>query len=115
MLATNVYAVKFDFTPQGSQDFGWSGYSEIVLQGSSLPSATAPVVSVTRSAGSLILTGTGGTPNYAYDVLSTTNLLSPMASWTVIATGVSDGSGAISNAIPINVTNPPTFFRIRVP
>jgi hypothetical protein len=115
MLASNVYAVKFDFTPQGSQDFGWSGYSEIVLQGSNLAPATAPVVSASRSGGNLILTGTGGTPNYAYEVLTTTNLLSASAGWTVIATGVTDGSGAISNTIPINATNPPSFFRVRMP
>lgn len=115
ILASNVFAVMFDFTPQGTQDFGWSGYTEIVLQGSNLPSATAPVISAKRSLGNLILTGTGGTPNYAFEVLTTTNLSSPLANWTVIATGVSDGSGAISNAIPINLTNPASFFRLRVP
>ena len=74
----------------------------------------APVVHTAYSTnGDLILTGSGGTPNYAYDVLTTTNLATP--NWTVVATGVSDGSGAISNAIPINVTNPASFFRVRVP
>jgi hypothetical protein len=116
LLASNVYAVKFDFTPQGNQDFGWSGYSEIVLQGSNLAPVTAPVVhSAKMSGGNLILMGTGGTPNYAYDVLMTTNLSSPVTSWAVVATSVSDGSGGVSNAIPINVTNPASFFRVRVP
>jgi hypothetical protein len=69
----------------------------------------------TVSSGKLILTGTGGTPNYTYDVLTTTNLLTPLTNWTVTATSVSDSSGAISNAIPINVTNPTSFFRLRVP
>ncbi len=116
LLASNVYAVRFDFTPQGSQDFGWSGYSEIVLQGSSLAPVTAPVVRTpTMSGGNLILTGTGGTPNYAYDVVTATNLLSPAGSWTIVATGASDGSGAISNAVPVNATNPASFFRVRVP
>jgi hypothetical protein len=116
MLATNVYAVKFDFTPQGSQDFGWSGYTEIVLQGSNLAATTAPVInSAYISGGNLILTGTGGTPNYAYDVLTTTNLSTPLANWTVLTTGVTDGSGAISNAIPVIVANPAGFFRLRTP
>jgi hypothetical protein len=115
MLASNVYAVKFDFTPQGTQDFGWSGYTEIVLLGSNLSPATAPVVTATMSAGNLIFRGTGGTPNYAYDIITTTNILSPRANWTVIATGATDGSGALSNAIPINVTNPASYFRCRMP
>jgi len=115
VLANNVAAVKFDFTLQGSQDFGWSGYSEIVLQGSSLAPATPPVVnSPTVSGGNLILTGTGGTPNYGYSVVTSTNLMTPTAEWTVSATGVLNGSGAFSNAIPINVSQPATFFRLRM-
>jgi hypothetical protein len=116
VLASNVFAVKFDFTPQGSQDFGWSGYSEIVLQGSSLASPTLPVMlPVTVSGGNLILAGTGGTPNYSYTVVTTTNLLTPLTDWTVSASGVTDGTGAFSNAIPISATQPGSFFRFRMP
>jgi len=115
LLASNVAALKFDFTPQGSQDFGWSGYSEIVLQGASLVTPTAPVVNpVTVSGGNLILTGTG-TPNYGYTVVTTTNLLTPLANWTISATGVTDGAGVFSNSIPVNLTNPASFFRVRMP
>jgi len=38
-----------------------------------------------------------------------------VANWTVSATGVFDGSGAFSNAIPINVSTPAAFFRLRTP
>ncbi len=38
MLATNVYAVQFDFTTPTGEN-GWSGYSEIVLQGTNLAPA----------------------------------------------------------------------------
>jgi hypothetical protein len=111
-LATNVAAIKFDFTPQGSQDFGWSGYSEIVLQGSNLAAPTAPVVNPVKvSGGNLILTGTG-TPNYSYTVWTTTNLL---ASWTISTTGVTDGTGFFSNAIPVNASQAGGFFRVRMP
>ncbi len=114
LLASNVAAVKFDFTLQGGQDFGWSGYSEIVLQGSNLAAPALPVVSSTAAGGNLILTGTGGTPNYGYTILTSTDLLAPVGSWTVSATGVTDGTGAFSNAIPINVSQPARFFRIRM-
>jgi hypothetical protein len=115
-LATNVYAVKFDFTPQGSQDFGWSGYSEIVLQGNSLGALVLPAVHPPYvSGGNLILEGTGGTPNRGYSLLTSTNLLTPVTSWTVSASGVLDGAGAFSNAIPFSATNPSSFFRLRMP
>ncbi|HWX20037.1 MAG TPA: immunoglobulin domain-containing protein [Candidatus Binatia bacterium] len=116
-LAINVASVKFDFTTQSaSLDNGYSGYAEIVLQGINLPPPTPPLVHPPSvSGGNLILTGSGGTPNRAYAWLTTTNLLTPVANWTVSATGVLDGSGALSNAIPINVTNPASFFRLRMP
>jgi hypothetical protein len=116
LLASNVYAVKFDFTPQGGQDFGWSGYTEIVLQGASLAPVTAPVVNAAYlSGGNLVVTGSGGTANYAYDVVTTTNLTTPLSSWTIVQTGVTDGSGAFSNAIPVSAAQPAGFFKVRVP
>lgn len=46
-LATNVAFIKFDFTPQdNSTDFGYSGYAEIVLQGTNAGPATTPAVTM---------------------------------------------------------------------
>ena len=64
--------------------------------------------------GSLILTGTGGTPNASYTWLSTTNLSTPVP-WTTNGTGVLDGTGAFSNAIPLNTTAGTVFFKLRMP
>ena len=114
LLASNVYAVKFDFTPQGTQDFGWSGYSQIVLQGSDLGLVIKPSFDpVTLSGSNLILTGTGGTPNASYTWLTTTNLSAPIT-WTTNSTGNLDNAGAFSNSIPVG-TNPASFFRMRLP
>ena len=116
LLATNVAAVKFDFTPQGIQDFGWTGYSEIVLQGTNLPSAivTPPVLgAVTVAGGNLILTGTGGTPGAGYTWLTTTNLAPPVV-WTTNSTGTLNGVGAFTNSIPVGSV-PASFFRLRLP
>jgi hypothetical protein len=110
-LATNVYAVTFDFTPQtASLDYGYSGYAEIVLQGSSLPGFNAPYV----SGSNLILTG-AGTPGNSYVLLTSTNVAAPLAAWTTNATGVFNGAGVFSNAIPISVSPPAHFFRLRTP
>jgi hypothetical protein len=117
LLASNVAALKFDFTSQGAQDFGWSGYTEIVLQGTNVPSAIVipPTLGAPKvSGGNLILTGTGGTPNHAYTWLSTTNLSAPII-WTTNTTGVLGATGSFSNAIPVNVSQPADYFRLRMP
>jgi hypothetical protein len=111
-LATNVYAVHFDFTTPTGEN-GWSGYSEIVLQGTSAI-LTPPSFNPTVSGGHLILMGTGGTPNAGYTILTTTNL-SPPVVWTVSATGNLNGSGNLSNSIPINVSQRDSFFQLRLP
>jgi hypothetical protein len=110
-LAIDVAAVKFDFTTQGpGLDNGYSGYAEIVLQGSSLPGFHAPFV----SGGNLILTGTG-TPGNSYVLLTSTNVAAPVAAWTTNTTGVFNGAGVFSNAIPLSVSPPAHFFRLRTP
>jgi len=117
LLASNVAAVKFDFTPQGNQDFSWSGYSEIVLQGTNGPLTVthAPALGAPRvSGGNLILTGSGGTPGAGYTVLTTTNLTAPI-NWTTNVTGNLDSGGSFTNAIPITPTPPVRFFRVRLP
>jgi hypothetical protein len=115
LLASNVAAVKFDFTSQGTEDFSWSGYTQIILQGQNLLVPTLPTLSQPRiSGGNLILTGTGGTPpGYSYTLLTTTNLSAPV--WTVYTTGTLSGTGSLSNSIPITATTPARFFRLRMP
>ncbi len=117
VLATNVAAVHFDFTPQGTLDYGYSSYTEIVLQGTNVPSVVVipPVLSTPRvSAGNLILTGMNGTPNSSYTLLTATNL-SPPVIWTTNTTGTLNGSGGFSNSIPISPNNPGRFFRLELP
>jgi hypothetical protein len=109
LLASNIAAVKFDFTSQ-TVDFLWSGYSEIVLQGTQvLPTVNAPIY----SGGNLILTGSGGVPGASYTWLQTTNLTPPII-WTTNLTGTLDGAGSFSNAIPVG-TDPARFFRLKTP
>ena len=115
LLASNVAAVTFDFTPQGSQDYGWSGYTEIVFQGSLVASTPLLLQSPHVSGGNLIITGTGGVPNSGYTLLTSTNLLMLLADWTVLATGVTDAAGAMSNAIPVNAGTRARYFRLQMP
>ena len=116
MLASNVYAVKFDFTPEGTEDFGWSGYTQIVLQGSNLAPPAAPAISSFKiSGGNLIVTGTGGTPNYGYVLVTSTNVQAPLSSWTVSTNGVLNSSGAVPQ-MPFQSMPPnrASFFRLKM-
>lgn len=69
----------------------------------------------TVSAGNLILQGTGGTPLGSYSWLTSTNVAAPRAEWTTNLTDAFDGSGAFSNAIPINTGEPARFFLLKTP
>jgi fibronectin-binding autotransporter adhesin len=69
-----------------------------------------PVISGTN----LVLSGTSGTPNGTYNVLSTTNLALPVASWTVLSTGNAfDNSGNFSFTNPIDPNATQEYFLIQ--
>src|SRR5450756_665555 len=77
---------------------------------------TAPTFGAPRfTGGNLVLTGTNGTPGSSYSVLTSTNLAAPLAAWTTNITGVVDGSGIISNAVPVSPSVPSRFFRLKEP
>jgi hypothetical protein len=74
----------------------------------------SPTFSAPKSSGTnLIVTANGGAPNAGYTLLTTTNL-STSTTWTTNSAGTLDGSGALSNAIPIG-PDPVRFYRLRVP
>ena len=89
-------------------------YNAILLE--KFTAVTPPRLGAPKvSGGNLILTGTGGTPDAGYTLLTTTNLTIPLASWTVSTNGTLDGTGAFSNAIPINASQRAALFRLELP
>jgi hypothetical protein len=74
-----------------------------------------PVLGAKVSGGNLIVTGTGGTPDAGYTLLSTTNVAISVANWTTNSTGTLDGAGAFSHPIPISALQQGSFFRLRLP
>jgi fibronectin-binding autotransporter adhesin len=79
-------------------------------------SAKPPVVNrPIASGGNLILTGSGGSAGAHYTWLTSTNVTTPIALWVTNTTGNFDGSGDFSNAIPISISTPAKFFRLRTP
>jgi hypothetical protein len=82
-----------------------------VVAGSSQP----VISSTTVSGGNLIFSGTNGTPNASYSVLTATNLVTPLANWTLLSTGNFDGSGAFSVTNAISSGTAQRFYTIRMP
>ncbi|HTV40669.1 MAG TPA: LamG-like jellyroll fold domain-containing protein [Candidatus Sulfotelmatobacter sp.] len=75
-------------------------------------SGTGPVVSSTyTSGGNFIFSGTGGSDNGTYYVLTSTNLLTPLSQWTPIATNSFNGSGGFS--VTNSLSGPQRFYIIR--
>jgi autotransporter-associated beta strand protein len=63
----------------------------------------------------LLTAGTGGAANYAFTILTATNLTTPDTNWNVLYTGVCDATGAFSFTNVVNPQAPQQFFRVLVP
>jgi hypothetical protein len=70
---------------------------------------------VTRSGNQLQLAGAGGTPGWEYQVLSSPDLLLPIAAWLPVATNQFDGSGDFLFSVPVEAGVSRRYFRISVP
>jgi hypothetical protein len=76
---------------------------------------TQPVIGSTKaSGGNLIFSGSGGTANGAYYVLTSTNLATPLTNWMVLSTNQFDASGNFSTTNPISPTVPKQFYLIKL-
>ena len=76
-------------------------------------SSTPTISTATRSGGSLVMGGTGNPAGAQYRILTSTNLTSPLASWTPVTTNafLSDGSYSYTNSAKQNAA----FFRLVSP
>jgi autotransporter-associated beta strand protein len=75
--------------------------------------ASQPVINSTKvSGGNLIFSGTGGTDNGTYYVLTTTNLTNSLPNWTVLSTNSFDGAGDFNVTNAINPATPQRFYDI---
>ena len=79
-------------------------------------SAPRPFISSTvRSGNNLLVSGSGGTPNGSFSVLTNGNVAAPVAGWGTNTTGTFDGSGNFSVSLPISAANPRLFYLIQTP
>jgi rhamnogalacturonan endolyase len=70
--------------------------------------------SVGFSGASLVWRGTGGTPNWYYTVLSSTNAALPLAQWTATATNQFDAAGNFNCTNAASLNGPPRFYLLKV-
>jgi autotransporter-associated beta strand protein len=70
---------------------------------------------VNLTAGQLIMSGSGGSANGNYIVLSATNPALPLAAWTPIATNLFDSSGNFSFTNTVNLLKPREYYLLQLP
>jgi autotransporter-associated beta strand protein len=96
--------------PAGTGSFN-PATGELTINSSGVLTVNPPSI----SNGNLVLAGTGGTPNGSYSIVTSTNVAAPVSTWTTNSVGTFDGTGAFSNGIPVNATEPARFFLLRTP
>ena len=62
-----------------------------------------------------VFSGTNGVPSGTYQVLSTTNVATPLAGWTQVSSGNFDGSGNFSVTNAINASEPQRYYLLQIP
>ena len=71
--------------------------------------------SIGFSSAGFVISGTGGTTNGAYYVLTSTNIALPIDQWTPIATNAFDGSGNFIFTNPADGGQSQVFYRLQIP
>ena len=115
LFSANSFSGAFSVISLPPLPAGLNWTNKLIVDGSIEVIAGPKFTSVTLSGTNLIFTGTGGTPNTSYTVLSAINVTLPLSSWMSIAANQfgSDGGFSFTNAILPG--EPQRFFRIRTP
>ena len=102
--------------PDLNQGLVWNTSSLYVDGMISVSSTNPPFISDWSATGTnLVLSGSGGDPKGTYYVLVSTNVTSPTAQWTCLATNQFDAGGSFAFSIPIDPACPVRFCRLQVP
>jgi autotransporter-associated beta strand protein len=98
-------------------DLAWDVSSLAVTGTLKVVDAAPPapeIEGVTVSGGSVVINGTGGAPGGAYYVLTSTNLVLPLANWTRVTTNLINGTGAFSATNAVDPTAPQQFYLLQL-
>jgi fibronectin-binding autotransporter adhesin len=111
----NFSATNLPALPSGlawSNDVANSGTISVISM--SVP-APPTIGSAKLSEGNIVFSGMNGSPGQQYRILTTTNLLLPMSSWTPVATNIFAPNGGYTNNILVNPAQGSGFFRLVTP
>jgi hypothetical protein len=108
VLVSNAVALMFDFTSPPSEN-GYCGYAAITVQGTAVEALPVLSEGVSLGGGQFRLTFSGSS-GQTYEVLTSTNVALPMASWKVLTSGTFDGSPV--NFTDTQATNAAQFYRV---
>jgi hypothetical protein len=111
--AYTSYRLTFEHLKSDSDTF-FISIGELELLG--VAGSARPIISSTvRSGNNLLVSGSGGTPNGSFSVLTNANIAAPVAGWGTNSTATFDSNGDFSLSLPINAANPRLFYLIKTP
>ena len=76
---------------------------------------TPQITNLTKTGTNLIFNITGGAASGSWNLLTSTNVVLPLASWITNRSGAFDGSGNVNFTNGINPAEPQRYFRIKTP
>jgi hypothetical protein len=83
------------------------------LPDTTLPEPKPVITNIVVSGSNVILKGNNGLANAVYNILSSTNVATPLTNWTVTATHVFDINGNFNATNAITPGTPNTFYRLQ--
>jgi hypothetical protein len=92
--------------------YGWIT-SQLGVDGTLRLKGPPAITSIQASGGNVIISGTDGTNNGPYYVLSSTNVALPLTNWTRLQTNSFDANGNFS--FTNTITTPQRFYLIQEP
>jgi autotransporter-associated beta strand protein len=93
---------------------GYWDVSRLGVDGTIMVALPPSITNVVATGGNLVINGGSGAPNGSYEVLSATEVTTPIASWTVVGSGTFSATGTFSTSVPIDPGTPRRFFVIRM-
>jgi hypothetical protein len=93
---------------------GYWNVSRLNVDGTISVTLAPNITSVVATGGNLVISGANGAPNAGYEVVSATDLTTPLASWTPAGSGTFGPAGEFSISVPIDPGTPHRFFMIRM-
>jgi T5SS/PEP-CTERM-associated repeat protein len=115
LFSATSYAGAFSVVSLPSLPAGLNWMNKLLVDGSIEVVASPKFTNVTLSGTNVVVSGTGGTPNAPYAVLTATNVVLPLSNWASIATNQFDPGGGFTFTNGIDPGIPQRFFGIRTP